>query len=119
MKATLYYGGNPNMIGLHGTRSWMTFDFDEAFGHLDGDEEPFDLDSIQTHWLHDFGRYLIQHIRLNLHDSKILGDFSTDDHALNLTASFVDLHDLCTAHESSNWIFLRVSISSVHLYCIG
>ena len=46
-------------------------------------------------------------------------NFTANDKSLDFRSTFVDLEDLCGSHQSSNRIFLRVTISTKNLYGIN
>ena len=55
-------GGNPQHAQdyMEEDREIDLIDFLPGFWDVDGDEEPFDLDSIQTHWLQDVSDDIMQ-----------------------------------------------------------
>ena len=61
-ESALYYGGNPQhaLDYMEQDREIELIDFLPGFWDLDGDEEPFDLDSIQTHWLQEVSDDIMQ-----------------------------------------------------------
>ena len=61
-ESALYYGGNPQhaLDYMEQDREIELIDFLPGFWALDDDEEPFDLDSIQTHWLQDVSDDIMQ-----------------------------------------------------------
>lgn len=61
-ESALYYGGNPQhaLDNLEEDREIELIDFLPGFWDVDGDDESFDLDSIQTNWLQDVSDDIMQ-----------------------------------------------------------
>jgi len=57
-----HFGGNPQhaLDYMEEDREVELIDFLPNFWHVDGDDEPFDLDSIETNWLQDISDDIMQ-----------------------------------------------------------